>query len=337
MPLRATCPSCSASVTAPDEAKGKIVACPKCKSKMTLPGGPNEGDYEIVADAPVRAAPKRPSRPTVQDDDDDYEDRPRAKKKKKAKSGGIPVLLIVLPIVLVLGIVGGGIVVWQFFKKAATNVVNQTINLATTGSSTITWTPFDAPDGSFSAEFPNGPPQVGMDSAGSGAVMPGIPGAPGAAGKGGNMKDMAKDMGIDFGSWMKGDPAGMYSIGYSSLPAMFSNMMNLDAMTKDLKPGKQPNGTEVLKVDDVTLGGYPGKRILTRNGPQLIDTRMTKIKGRLFTVTVAVNFELGEESANAKRFFDKFVVKNVPEPKPMNMPGMDKMPPGFEQFLKPGG
>lgn len=75
MPISVLCPSCSATVTAPDSAAGRKAQCPKCQSLMLLPG-------EAVAPAPPAPEPDyagddvRPSRRRSRRRDDDEDDRP---------------------------------------------------------------------------------------------------------------------------------------------------------------------------------------------------------------------------------------------------------------------
>lgn len=96
MPITIACPSCAARLTAPDQAAGKAVRCPKCQAPVPVPKPPaaDEG-FEVVDDAPP--APPKPAsksgerpRPRPADDDapaerpsqrppaaaDDEDDRP---------------------------------------------------------------------------------------------------------------------------------------------------------------------------------------------------------------------------------------------------------------------
>ncbi len=109
MSIAMLCPGCGDKLTAPDHAAGRKVQCPKCQTRMLVPGEVAEefevveDDFEVVEEPLVarRSARKtesdvarRPRRDEDDDrprrrrdeDDDEFDDRPRRKtKKKKAK------------------------------------------------------------------------------------------------------------------------------------------------------------------------------------------------------------------------------------------------------------
>src|SRR2546423_610715 len=82
MPLRLTCPGCKRTVSVPDEAAGKTVRCPACKTPFVVP-----------------AVEPEPVRPAVRDDDEDEprprkrparsdeDDRPRRRPKRRSRRG----------------------------------------------------------------------------------------------------------------------------------------------------------------------------------------------------------------------------------------------------------
>lgn len=88
MPISVLCPSCSATVHAPDSAAGKRAKCPKCHEIMILPSNEPEDVVEDVEDFEVvdEPAPKRKPRVVVDDDEDDEDDTP-VKKKPKSRGG----------------------------------------------------------------------------------------------------------------------------------------------------------------------------------------------------------------------------------------------------------
>jgi hypothetical protein len=93
MPIRIVCASCSATLSAPDTAAGKMIRCPKCGASVSLPK--------------LKASPP----PTALDDEDE---RPRKKAKKKEKKGAGSLVWVLAAVgavlVIVLG-VGGFFVV----------------------------------------------------------------------------------------------------------------------------------------------------------------------------------------------------------------------------------
>jgi hypothetical protein len=335
MPIRVVCKACSASLTAPDAAAGKAVVCPKCKATLTVPAA--DSGYDVVEDdAPAMAKPKLPTpkRRVIEDDYEDEDDRPR-KKKKKPQPKGVPVWAIVVPVLLVLLLIGGAIAAWFFWPKAKTPPTQVAPTMPSLfGTPPVTWTPFTSPDGSFVASFPNGPPQTASDggAGGSGLTLPEMPGF-GGAGKGGKAVDLAKDMGIAIGMYSRLDGAGMFSVSYASMPAIMGQTPSADSFWKDAKLGKQPDGSELLAVEPTTVGGYPGKRALARLGGNLVDTRITVVKGRTFTVKAAVQTS-GNDSPLFKDFFDAFAIKNVPDPKPITVPGLE-IPKDLDPLKKP--
>jgi hypothetical protein len=129
MPIPASCPSCSARLSAPDAAAGKRVKCPKCQALVEVPAA--DLGYEVV-DAPppavarpVRPAPAddaddRPARRRPRDEDEDEEgDRLRRKpaKRKGKKAGGSPALLMVGGLIGLLVLAGGGAAVYFLVLK----------------------------------------------------------------------------------------------------------------------------------------------------------------------------------------------------------------------------
>lgn len=81
MPIRVACPSCAATLTAPDTAAGKTVKCPKCQSPMSLPAAE---PLPAARPAPVQARPVAPlqAQPVVRAVTDETE-KSRAKARPR--------------------------------------------------------------------------------------------------------------------------------------------------------------------------------------------------------------------------------------------------------------
>jgi hypothetical protein len=182
------------------------------------------------------------------------------------------------------------------------------------------WSEFAAPDGSFAAAFPNGPPQSNPVPD---VALPNISGLGGAKN--------ASDIGIEIGQWSRADGNSIYAIQFVAMPSIVMNTMQPDRATRDLKPGKQADGSEVLVAEATTFGGHPGRRVVQKNGDRLLETRTVLVKSRLFTVTVRNTTDT--DPAITKAFFDRFVVKNVPDPK--TLPGLEGLGGGsLDDLLK---
>lgn len=324
MALRITCTACSNVVLVP--ATARSVACLKCGERMTMPRTEhNAGDDGVDEPMPAMRAASS--------------DRFRPRRPLRPKPEGLPKWVIPLTIALPIVALACGGIVWALLnlnpKKIAVATKKEPV-LSTApeaGPAPIEWTKFEAVDGSFAAEFPNGLPQAVSDQAGSGEVIPALPGFGGALGEGGRATDLAKELGIEAAAWHRVDPVGTFTVSYSSMPALLGNSQTVEGMLKDVKIGPRPDGSEVFAVEDCKLGGYAGKWVLTKNGTQLVDKRMTKVKGRLFSVVAVVPYDGKGDSPVQKYFFAKFAIKNVPDPKPLNLPGL-QLPEGFDP-LKP--
>jgi ribosomal protein S27E len=321
MALRVTCTACSNVVLVP--ATARTVACLKCGERMTLPRTEqNSVDYEVV-DEPMPAKrlasydrPRRPSRP---------------------KPEGLPKWVIPLTIALpVVMLIGGGIV-WALLygnpKKIALATKKEPAPQATEFTAPVLpqvlWEKFDAADGSFSAEFPNGPPHAVTEKEGATIVLPGLKEIADILGEGGQTPDLSKELGYESVTWSRIDPVGTFKVQMTTLPSVLGAATTLEGLVRNVKIGEQPNGSEVFSVEDCKLGGHPGKRVLTLHGTQLVDKRITKVNGRLFTVTAVVPYDPKGDTPVQKQFFAKFAIKNVPDPKPLNLPGL-KLPDGFD-------
>ncbi len=127
MPIKLTCPTCTAQMNAPDAAAGKRVKCPKCQKVLVVPELVIEAPaFEVVEDEPTlpvkKPAPRPAARPQVNTDvviDEDEEDeRPIRQRRlrgeeERSKKGTNKRLLVVFGLVgfgllgvMVLGAVG---------------------------------------------------------------------------------------------------------------------------------------------------------------------------------------------------------------------------------------
>lgn len=147
MPAIVPCPSCEKKLKVPDDAEGKKIRCPHCKSLLLITEDGLDLADGVAAKPAARPSKKRaaddeddddrPARKKGRDDDDDEDDRPRGKKRaadddeepededrpsrrrKKASffakipkwgwyAGGGGIAAIILIIVLILVLSGGG-------------------------------------------------------------------------------------------------------------------------------------------------------------------------------------------------------------------------------------
>jgi hypothetical protein len=176
-----------------------------------------------------------------------------------------------------------------------------------------------APDDSFEAAFPGGKPQMGATPD---VALPNIPGLGGAKN--------ASDLGIAVGQWSRTEATNLYSIQFVEMPAIVAKSVSPTRGLENAKVGKQPDGTEITIVEAVTVGGHPGQRVVKKFGSRRIDTRIVTVKSRTFTVTAGMIGDADE--AIAKEFFDRFIIKNVPDPKPL--PGLEGFGGSLDDIFK---
>jgi phage FluMu protein Com len=99
MPINVTCPTCNATLRAPDTAAGKQIKCPKCQTVITVPGAAAPPESQVTPAAPpppmATAAPAKAvvsdyeeeNRPRRRERDDDYDDRPRRRWRRSSGKG----------------------------------------------------------------------------------------------------------------------------------------------------------------------------------------------------------------------------------------------------------
>src|SRR5687768_5065961 len=101
MPVRVTCPSCSAQLNVKDELAGRMVKCPKCGNTMTVPAAtpdappdlttppplpppePEKSPFEELGASPgAKADDEEPRRPKAKPARGEEEDRPRGRRRE---------------------------------------------------------------------------------------------------------------------------------------------------------------------------------------------------------------------------------------------------------------
>lgn len=108
--IRFTCPDCETTLKAAEEKVGTKIPCPRCKTKVQVPG-------------PVGKKKKKPD----PDDEDDFEedDEPRKGKKReeqKSSSVGVYVAIAVAAVVVVGGV--GAVVAYKMMSKGNTETAS---------------------------------------------------------------------------------------------------------------------------------------------------------------------------------------------------------------------
>ena len=90
MAIALKCPTCGTTLTAPDDAAGKVVQCPQCANRMMVPGPAGVDELEQVEEvvpAPVHrppppaAAPRRRAGEEDEYEDEGADDRPRRRRR----------------------------------------------------------------------------------------------------------------------------------------------------------------------------------------------------------------------------------------------------------------
>jgi|GEM_PF-3124262 len=171
MPIVVTCPGCPAKLSAPDDAAGKQIRCPKCGTIAPVPALIPAEEMPIVEAAVVSQKPRKPIQAEIDDeeeeverprkkkkkrylDDDDYEhDHPRRKRKSRGGGAGVVIALIVVGGLLLLA-VGGGAVYYLSGKKAL---------FAKKAPVPPGWKQYSFPDEGFKVYTPQEPRRTGVN------------------------------------------------------------------------------------------------------------------------------------------------------------------------------
>jgi len=102
MSIRIVCASCSATLSAPDTAAGKVIRCPKCGASVNLPK--------------LKASP-----PPAAPDDEDERPRKKSRKKPNKSAGSLVWVLAAVGAVLVIVLGVGGFFVVRAVLAARDN------------------------------------------------------------------------------------------------------------------------------------------------------------------------------------------------------------------------
>lgn len=352
MPFRVLCPTCSVKIKSPRKWAGKLFTCPQCKNPMRLPELADADVYPFVpavANAPAEAAetlepiildepenvPPPPAPPAVAvrapavppvapppvematvaaepvppppaaDVKDDYDElslpSPKREAKKTGKSRRVILVLalafaglaVVLPIVGYFG--------WSFLSTESKQFVRDMTRLGGP------WKLYEPPDGSFVAGFPKLPPD-------SYSVSPSDP--PFVDTKPETIAALRKPKWM--GHVVSSDAKGQYHVGYQSFAGNRNDPETLDsvASARPIWRFQLKEGEEVIGTEPVTVAGHPGRRVLVRKGPLVVDARYTVVKDRTFLIAVhAKEEEIG--SSHFESFFRHFRIKDfTPYPNP---------------------
>lgn len=310
MPITVACPDCNAKLNAPESAAGKRVKCPKCAKILTVPDNEFEvvgedEEFEVVDDAPKKAVKRvvadddeddRPRRRREEDDEDDEEeDRPRKKKGKKGKKAPAKksnTLMYVLVGVGICILLGCGGMFWAVGKvRDAASKVKAEMDAA--------WVTFNAPDGSFSVEFPTAPTTpddmalsnlIGMD--------------PAEAKK---SAETAKAMGITPETWMATDGNRRYVVTMVKLPQAVPDPTQLETtLFAESRKQYEKIGT-IDKEETVTVAGRSVKsvKVKTKNGKTLV-TMFFVIQNRAYDLSILDDAEIPATDENVKKFLASF-------------------------------
>ncbi len=89
------CPSCSASLRAPDSAAGKRVKCPKCTSTIEVPADelPPVLEEDFTEEAPPLSAQGRPVRRRAMESEDGYPEPPPEGQSNRVAAGVLGIVV----------------------------------------------------------------------------------------------------------------------------------------------------------------------------------------------------------------------------------------------------
>ncbi len=327
---RAKCPKCQEVMILPGGAADFEVVeepAPKPKSKPRVvvededderPRKRNRRDAEDEEDE--EPAPKRkPSRRVVadedeederpsrksrhRDEDDEDDDRPRKKGKGNSKKKvGPPMALIIGGGVALLLLLAGGLY-FAFSGGSSSGGAAKGGNPAAAPKG-INWVAFDAPDGSFTAAFPDGAPnpvtleELAKQSSRANANPQELVQA----------REQMKAAGLSIDGWTREERGKKFTLivmSFPSLPPQAAAMINPEAVAQR----NAQNGATTLVDTSFSSGGLKGKQILTRNAASDKWTfgRIGMAgQGHLVMIAVESDKELKADDADAKAFFEKF-------------------------------
>jgi len=113
MPIVATCSACGKRAKAKDTLAGKVVPCPYCGAKLTVPLPDDEAETYTLKSEPPRPAPPPPPPESHEDEEPEEDEQPTPKKKPAAsmaplKSNEPPLWLRHLHWLLVVALLARG-------------------------------------------------------------------------------------------------------------------------------------------------------------------------------------------------------------------------------------
>jgi hypothetical protein len=317
MPLTVECPSCGSRMTAPDKLAGKTVRCPKCATAFGVPlpdagfevveddepvvakprvkpQAPEPG-FEVVEDEePVVAKPRKKPRPSVVEADDEDDDDRTLRKKKKPKKGLSPVLLYgsIASVVLLVGVGVGIYFLTTGGKGGGGGVIGPS------------WSKFDAPDGSFSTSFPEGPPSSEDILALMTRTDPQT---------GNQLRQVLSQTGMTVQGWSRDTGRKKYILGVMTLPAnaagMFSEDQMLQQMVSQGKAASGRGGESVLGERDLSVSGRKAKQLLSKRAGEFGLTTFTVANNRVYLFVVQSKDELQLTDSTTSEFLSKFELK----------------------------
>lgn len=335
MSISVLCPSCSAPVTAPDSAAGKRAKCPKCQEIMQLPDAAAD-EFEVVEEPKPKKKPRviveedededrprkkskarrdeedkeerpakkpsrrvmaaeddeedeRPKKKSRRRDDDEDDERPRKKGKAGKKAGPSMGLLLGGGLALILLVAGGLYFAFSGGGSGATGGGGG-------GAKAPNWVAFDAPDGSFSAAFPDGAPAPHTLAQLSTASDPQ---------KMAENEQKMKAAGIKDEGWSRSHGDRRYIVVVVSTPPAMALLVKPEVLAEQFI--KAMTNT-VSSQTDFEAGTFKGKQFVNRDaGNKWIFARVGSAgPGKLVMVLVESKNEIKADDADAKTFFEKF-------------------------------
>ncbi len=323
MPISVLCPSCDAPVNAPDSAAGKRAKCPKCQEVMILPGSAAE-EFDVVVEPAPKPKPRvrveeddedeRPSRKSrrrdeaddetvespkrqssrrvVAEDDDEEVERPRKKGKGKSKKkAGPPMGLLIGGGVALLLLVAGG----AYFAFSGGSSSGGAAKGGGGGAKPINWVAFEAPDGSFSAAFPDGAP--------SPQTLAELSTATDRQKLEENQAKM-REAGFTESGWARQAGDRKYAILVLTIPPIIVQLSKPDQIRDQFT---REMTSKAINQVDIDKGNFKGKQALTKEGNKWT-VGMAGMAGnnKVIIVVVESTSELKMDDPDAKAFFEKF-------------------------------
>ena len=339
MPIAVACPACGAKITAPDAAAGRRAKCPRCQGPVTVPAPAADPGFEVLDDDSPAAPPAPPAKPKARvavavavaddeddapppkpkgrvavtdddappesrspaDDEDDEDDRPRPKKSKKGgkgkpKAGGIPTWALAAAggVFLLFVLAGGGVAIWLMTGPPPPDKV-----MADAG-----WYKADEKDGWVTAYFPGRPAKYERTG-----FRP-----PDFLAEKAKMK--ADDLAWSMQTWTRRDAGRDYYVMFFSLPAAGAKPgVAEEAIARTRIPAGP--GVEVLVEDDISVGGYRGRRIVTRGGGESRVAYVLGVDGhRLLVASVGGPGTFDQTDPKVAAFFGNLAIQGKSSPAP---------------------